>query len=81
MLGKIFFFLIGFILMTIGFSYIIIYINLLTFGYSLSEFLIYIVSRYECYLVLIGLLIILLTLFRKGKKYDKRLRYRSKFIR
>ena len=71
MITRIVFFLIGFIFMLIGFSYFIIYINLLSFGYSLSEYLAYCISRYECQLLIIGFIIVLLTLIRKGKKHDK----------
>lgn len=71
MITRIVFFLIGFIFMVIGFSYFIIYINLLSFGYSLSEYLAYCISRYECQLLIIGFIIVLLTLIRKGKKHDK----------
>lgn len=71
MITRIVFFLIGFIFMVIGFYYFIIYINLLSFGYSLPEYLAYCISRYECQLLIIGFIIVLLTLIRKGKKHDK----------
>lgn len=71
MITRIFFFLFGFSLMIIGFMYIIIYINLLSFGYTVGEYLVYVVSHYECLLSLVGFIIVLFCLFRKGKKHDK----------
>ncbi len=71
MITRIVFFLIGFIFMVIGFSYFIIYINLFSFGYTISEYLLYCITRYECWLLLIGFIMILIIVLRKGKKYDK----------
>lgn len=71
MITRIFFFLVGYVLMVMGFSYIIIYINLLSFGFTIREYFEYILVRYECWMVIIGFIIIMLTLFRKGKKHDK----------
>lgn len=71
MMLRIFFFLLGFGFMVIGFTYLILYLNLLTIGYNFSEYVHFIISRFECYYVVIGFFIILLTLFVKGtKKYD-----------
>ena len=68
---RIFFFLFGFGLMVIGFTYIILYLNLLTIGYNFSEYVNFIFSRIECYFVLIGLTILILSMFIKGeKKYE-----------
>ncbi len=55
--------------MTIGITYIIIYINLLTFGYTIKEYIIFLLKRYECYLLPIGLIIEIFCLkSRKGLK-------------
>ena len=62
--------LLGFMLMVVGFFYIIIYINLLSFGYSLTEYFSYLISRYECWFLLIGLILIIISLVRKGRKND-----------
>jgi hypothetical protein len=70
---RVFSFLLGFIFMTIGFFYIILYINLISFGYSLGEYFSYLVSRYECWNFIVGLLIIVITLWKEGNKNDKRL--------
>lgn len=70
---KVFYFLLGFLLMVIGFFYTIVYINLISFGYNIKEYFLYLITRYECWFLVLGLLIILITLFRKEKKHDKRL--------
>lgn len=69
MLSRIFFFLLGFGLMIVGFTYIILYLNLLTIGYNLNEYVNFIIRRFECYFSVIGFIIILITLF-KGGKYE-----------
>ena len=66
MLSRIIFFLVGFCLMVIGLSYIIVYKNLLTFGYSLNEYFEFLVTRYECWYFVIGLLIEIIVVNRKG---------------
>ena len=37
---KVFYFLLGFLLMVIGFFYTIVYINLISFGYNIKEYFI-----------------------------------------
>lgn len=73
MITRIILFIIGFMLMVIGMSYIIVYSNLLTFGYTFKEYLEYLISRYECWYFIIGLLIIIVIIFRKEKNSDKRI--------
>ena len=58
---HIFLFLIGFGLSVLGFSYIILYLNLLTIGYNLEEYVNFIVRRIECYYSIIGLIIIVIS--------------------
>lgn len=65
---RIFFFLVGFALMVIGFVFIILYLNLLTIGYNLAFYGEFISRRIECYYTIIGFTIILLTLTIKGDK-------------
>lgn len=65
---RIFFFLFGFGLMVIGFTYIILYLNLLNIGYNFSQYVNFIFSRVECYSVLFGLIILIFSLFIKGDK-------------
>lgn len=68
---RIFFFLTGFVFLVIGLSTIILYLNLLTIGYNFQEYVNFISRRIECYLPLIGLIIMYLTINIKGaKKYE-----------
>lgn len=79
---RFFFFLVGFSLMVIGFSYIILYLNILTLGYNLNFYVNFITRRIECYYALIGFIIILLTLLIKGdKKYELHIWHSIKFPR
>lgn len=67
---RIFFFLLGFGLMTIGFVYIILYLNLLSIGYNFSYYVNFITSRVECYFSIIGFIILNLAIYLKGdQKY------------
>ena len=80
MLLKIFFLIIGFFLMVIGSCYILVYTNLLSFGYTIGEYFSYIATRYECLYFIIGLIIEIVVVFRKEKKNVKRIWYFTKFI-
>jgi len=68
---RIFFFLFGFGLMVMGFSYVILYLNLLSVGYNFLEYVNFIFSRFECYLVVVGLIILILSMFIKGEDKDE----------
>ena len=77
---RIFFFLVGFALMVLGFSYLILYLNLLTIGYNFSFYVNFITRRIECYYAPIGFIIVLLTLLIKGdKKNELHIWYSIKF--
>ena len=61
--------LISLLMMTIGITYIIMYINLFTFGYTIKEYVFYILKQPECYLFIIGLIIQIIIIYTwKGKK-------------
>ena len=60
-------FLLGFGLTVIGFMYIILYLNLLTMGYSVVDYIMFILKRGECIYAIIGLIIITITIFCKGE--------------
>ncbi len=70
MLNRAFVFLIGFGLLIIGFTYIIMYLNLMAIGYSFIEYLFFIATRLECLLSVIGVCFIMISLYKKGDKYD-----------
>ena len=63
MFVRIFLFLIGFGLTTIGCVYIISYLNLMTIGYNFSEYVNFISRQIECLYTIIGLIIMALTIF------------------
>ena len=62
MLGRIFFFLLGFGLIIVGLTSIILYLNLLVIGYNFFEYVNFIIRRVEFFLVIIGFIVIGLTL-------------------
>lgn len=69
MFTKLFLFLTGFGLMIIGFSTIILYINLFSFGYNFKEYVSYIVKLPELYYLIIGFIMINFAIIKKeGKK-------------
>ena len=65
---KILLLVISFILMVYGITYIIMYINLLAFGYTIKEYMIFLFGRIEGYLLPSGILLEIIGLnIRKGK--------------
>ena len=66
MLTRIFFFLLGFGLLVIGFVNIIIYMNFMTVGYSFKEYVNFIIRSSEFVYVIVGFIIINLCIFIKG---------------
>ena len=67
MILKIFLFLIGFGLTTIGFVYIISYLNLLYIGYNFLEYVNFIIRRIECLNAIIGIILMIIAIFIGGK--------------
>ncbi len=63
---RVFFFLLGFGLMVIGCSFIILYLNLTTMGYNFLEYVNFIIRRVECYFSIIGFIIMILSITLKG---------------
>ena len=78
MIARVFFFLLGFGLSVIGFTYVIGYLNLLTMGYSIIDYLCFISKRYECIMAIIGIIIVNLAIFKGGDRIDIRLWYSLK---
>ena len=82
MLIRIFGFLVGFGFSTIGFVFIISYLNLLSLGYNFKEYVHFICSSPECLIGPIGLIIITLVIFLpKGDNNELHIRYPIKFPR
>lgn len=68
MLARMFFFLVGFGLMVIGFVNIIIYMNYMTVGYSFNEYVNFIIRSSEFIYAILGFVIVNLCIFIKGGK-------------
>ena len=64
---RVFFFLIGFGLSTIGFCFIILYLNLLTIGYNFFDYVNFIIKRPECILGIIGFAIMSISIISRGE--------------
>lgn len=64
---KIFIFLIGFGFTTIGLVYMILYLNILTFGYNFFDYVNFIIRRIECLNTAIGTILILISFNLGGK--------------
>lgn len=67
MFFRLFLFLFGFGLTTIGFVYIICYLNLFTIGYNFFDFVNFIIRRIECINTIIGIIIMYLSICIGGK--------------
>ncbi len=67
MLLKIFIFLIGFGLTTIGSVYIISYLNLMSLGYNFLDYVNFIIRRIECLNALIGIFLMIISIIIGGK--------------
>ena len=67
MFFRLFLFLFGFGLTTIGLVYIICYLNLFTIGYNFFDFVNFIIRRIECINTIIGIIIMYLSTCIGGK--------------
>ncbi len=65
---RVFIFLVGFGLTVIGLVFTILYMNLMTIGYSFSEYVNFIIRRPETIYGIIGFIILNLSIFIKGGK-------------
>ena len=64
---RFFLFLIGFGFSIIGCMYIILYLNYLTIGYTMLDYLSFISRRFECLLAIVGIILIAIAIFKKGE--------------
>lgn len=71
MLARIFFFLVGFGMTTIGFVFIIIYLNLFSLGYNFYDYVKFIFSRVECLNAFFGIIIMFCSIFISGGKKNE----------
>lgn len=67
MLFRVLLFLIGFGLTTIGFMYIIVYLNLISIGYNFLEYVNFIIRRIECLNAIIGIILMIVATNMGGK--------------
>lgn len=77
---DLFLILTGIIFTSTGLFFLIIYLNLFSLGYNFLEFFQYIIRRYEIWLILLGLFLILIGLGR-SKRSELLLRHKTKFSR
>lgn len=68
---RVFFFLLGFGLTVIGCSFIILYLNLTTMGYNFINYVNFISRRIECYYSIIGIIMMVLSIWIKGDKKNE----------
>lgn len=64
---RIFLFFIALIFSVTGLSYIIMYLNLFTMGYSLKEYLCYIGSKIECLVFILGYILLYISILSKER--------------
>ena len=62
-----FIFLFGFGMSVISLSFIMIYLNLLTFGYNFFEYVQFIIRRVECLNLITGIILIVISVINGGK--------------
>jgi len=61
---KILLYFVGVILISIGMFFTIIYLNVLSMGYSFLEFVKFISRKLECWLLIVGIILIIISLER-----------------
>lgn len=69
MIYKLLLFILGIILISISLVFTILYLNLLNMGYSFFDYVNFIIRRFECYVFIIGIILIIISM-RKEKTYD-----------
>lgn len=65
---KYFIYIIGIFLISIGFSFILINLNLLITGYTFFEYVKFIISSLYFYYIIIGIILIYISIIRKKGK-------------
>jgi len=65
MLKRIILFIISFLLMVFGCTFIFVYINLFSFGYTILDYLKFIFSRVECLCFFVGLILYVILIIKK----------------
>lgn len=70
MIFRMLVFLVGFGITSISLSYIILYLNLLSFGYNFFEYVKFISRRFECLMVFLGVIMMVLSVIINGGKNE-----------
>ena len=65
MVIRVLLYIVSYMMMVIGLTFMILYINLFSFGYNMYEYLEFIFTSFECILFFIGLIIISVLLLRR----------------
>ena len=60
-------YLLEILLSSIGLFFDCLYLNLLTIGYTLGDFVYFIIRRLECNCLIIGIMLLLLVIKKKGR--------------
>ena len=68
---KIGLFLLGYGLTVTGSIYVISYLNLLSFGYKFLEYVNFIIRRIECFNLIIGVILIIISIMLPGGKKNE----------
>jgi hypothetical protein len=67
---RVFSFLFGFGLAVIGLTEMILFLNLMVIGYTFKEYVNFIIRRPEPVIAVIGIIILSLSIFIGGEKYE-----------
>lgn len=70
MLFRFLLFTLGILLSSYGLTFIIIYLNLLSMGYTFLEYVNFIIRKGECILLLFGIFLIIISMFKRKEKKD-----------
>lgn len=62
---RIILYILSIIFMSIGITFIAIYFNLFTFGYTILEYLEFILTNYYCLLFIVGFILLNILLIKK----------------
>ena len=68
MITRLTVFILGILFSSLGLAFIIIYLNLLNMGYNFKEYVHFIISKWECLIILVGFFFIFLSVHTKGDK-------------
>ena len=65
MILKIFLFLMGILIKSLSLMFIIMYLNLINMGFTLLDYLYFIITRFECLMIIIGIILIIISMYKR----------------